>query len=203
MNPAPGELGAYISSFSDLPHGELAWLKERGVTRLVPAGAMFCAIGQTEHEIGYLEQGIVQVGAVSAGGGTVVLDFQFAGSWVAALDTALQRLPSEVCIQAITPCRIQAWPYELRHEAYQRHRGWLQLGLHMAEQAFRRKHRRYVSLRTRTARERFADLAAEFPEEWRTIPQHLIASYLNITPQYLSVLRRAERRAMLARPSDL
>lgn len=186
----PASLAAYVLGRADLPASELTWLNERGKTRSLPRGAVFCDIGQAEHELGFVERGILQVYAVSSDGDNVVLDFQFPGSCALALDAAVKEQPSQVCVRAVTPCQLRVWPYDLRLEARERHRGWDRLAVRMTEDAFVRKHQRYVSLRTRTARERFDELDSEFPPGWRDIPQHLIASYLAITPQYLSTLRR-------------
>jgi CRP-like cAMP-binding protein len=133
----------------------------------------------------------MQTSAVSADGQNVVLDFQFRGSFVLALDAAIRGLPSQVCIRAATPCTLRVWPYELRREAAARHWGWQELETRLVEEAFIRKNQRYISLRTRSARERLIELATELPEEWRRIPQHLVASHLAITPQYLSALKRS------------
>ncbi len=184
-----------IQRRTKLPKAELDWLKSKGEQRILPRGAPFCKMGQAHHELGFLVTGILQVYTVSSEGAQVVMDFIFAGSFALALESAVQKLPSRVCIEAVTPSVLMTWPYKIRNEALARHPGWAEFETRITEDAFVRKQRRYMSLRTQSARQRYADLDLDLPPEWHDIPQHLIASYLDITPQYLSSLKRASLRA--------
>ncbi|TSJ64476.1 Crp/Fnr family transcriptional regulator [Starkeya sp. 3C] len=180
----------FILQRADLPREEIEWLLGQAKPRTLPRGGVFCAMGQADHEIGFLEEGILQVFALSPEGRKILLDFVFAGSVALALDSATRGIPSEVVFEAVTPCIVTVMPYHLRHVAVERHPGWERLATRMTEEVFARKQQRHMSLRSKSARQRYAELALELPAEWRQIPQHLIAAYLNITPQYLSNLRR-------------
>jgi CRP-like cAMP-binding protein len=183
---------AYATLRTELPRSELAWLFSMGKTRSLMRGEVFCDIGQTRHEIGFLEQGILVVYTLAPDGTRMVLDFLFAGHFALPLDAALKRKPSEECFEAVTQCRLSVWPYEVRDLAFARHRGWLQLDNTAAQTAFVRKNRRFLALTTKSARQRYEEMDRDLPPQWRDIPLHLIASYLNITPQYLSRLRRQD-----------
>ncbi|MBO9713834.1 Crp/Fnr family transcriptional regulator [Sphingomonas sp.] len=176
-----------------LPPSEVRWWLENARHRRFRAGEAFCEIGQRTYDFAILRSGIVQVYGLTGGGDRVVLDFVFPGGAVMALDAAIRGIASEVVIEMVTGAELWIWPYELRLASFGRHPGWQRLEVLYLEQAFVRKHRRYKSLRTETSRERFARLHSELPPEWVQIPQGLVASYLDITPQYLSRLR-AERR---------
>ncbi|WP_454917973.1 Crp/Fnr family transcriptional regulator [Xanthobacter sediminis] len=183
-------LSDYILQRTELPPEEVEWLESIATRRFVPRGGAFCTVGQSEHEFGFVESGILQVSAPGADGRNILLDFVFPGGWALAVDAATRDLPSEVVFEAVTQCALKVWPYALREIASARHPGWKCLAMRMTEEAFQRKQHRYLSLRARTARERFADLRHELPVDWRTLPQHLLAAYLDITPQYLSRLKR-------------
>lgn len=195
-------LNNFIMRRTDLPPVEIDWLLAHARPRSLPRGGVFCAIGQAEHEIGFLDEGILQVFALSPDGRKILLDFIFAGGVALALDSATKGLPSEVVFEAVIPCRLTVLPYHLRHAAVERHAGWERLATRMTEEMFQRKQQRHMSLRSKTARQRYAELSCELPEAWRSIPQHLIAAYLDITPQYLSTLKqRAEREIMTEKVS--
>ncbi|MFG1361068.1 Crp/Fnr family transcriptional regulator [Xanthobacter pseudotagetidis] len=189
-------LNNFILRRTDLPPAEIDWLLAHAKPRVLPRGGVFCAIGQVEHEIGFLDEGILQVFALSADGRKILLDFIFAGGVALALDSATKGLPSEVVFEAVIPCRLTVLPYHLRHAAVERHAGWERLATRMTEEMFQRKQQRHMSLRSKTARQRYAELSCELPKAWRSIPQHLIAAYLDITPQYLSTLKQRVKREM-------
>ncbi len=184
------DLAAYIRERCDAPPEELAWLAGVAQLRKLPRRAQFCRIGQIDHEIAYVESGIVQTFVMAPDGRRIVLDFSFPGGWVVALETASRDLPSQVCCEAVTPCVLTTFPFALSRVAVTRHRAWEHLAARMVEEAFIRKQQRYFSLRTRTAEQRYATLATELSAGWEAIPQQFLASYLDITPQYLSAIKR-------------
>ena len=61
--------------------------------------------------------------------------------------------------------------------------------LHM-ETAFVAMQDRVLAAISKTAEERYADFAALFPELDRRLPQYMIASYLGITPEFLSKIKK-------------
>lgn len=187
-------LSDFILQRSDLPRGELEWLEGMAARRVLSSGQVFCAVGQSNHELAFVESGILQVFTPGEDGRNILLDFVFAGGMALALDAATRGVPSEVVFEAVRPCVLKVWPYTLRRVAAARHPAWERLATRMTEEMFSRKQHRYLSLRARTARQRFADLETELPADWRRIPQHLLAAYLDITPQYLSRLKRAAER---------
>ncbi|MCS0505022.1 Crp/Fnr family transcriptional regulator [Ancylobacter mangrovi] len=187
-------LSNYILQRADLPLEEIEWFEAQAEHRLLTKGEVFCRVGQSDHELGFLESGILQVFTPGSDGRNIVLDFIFRGGMALALDAAVKGVPSEVGMQAVIPCAMWVWPYRLRQEAAARHPEWNTLALRMTEETFSRKQQRYLALRQRTARERFADMDKELPADWRLIPQHLLAAYLDITPQYFSRLKHEAER---------
>jgi CRP-like cAMP-binding protein len=187
------DLAESIARVCRLPPGEVEWMQAMAERRTLRRGEAFCSIGQTRHERAFLHEGILQVYAVSTQGEHVVLDFMFPGSLAMALRGALLGIPSEVCIEAVTPCVLSVWPYEVGAAASARHVEWERLVAWVVTQAFLRKQQRDLALRVHSARERYAAMAAELPGAGQDIPQHLLASYLAITPQYLSRLKREAR----------
>jgi len=187
------DLFDYIRNRTNLPEAELRWFRDKAERRVLERGDVFCTIGQNQHEMAFVESGVLQIYGVSFDGTQNVIDFLFPGGIALALETAVRNMPSRVCIEALRPSTLLVWPYALRRDLLARHVGWLPLQARMTEDAMVRKQAQFLALRMQDARQRYAGLDAAMPGAWRDLPQHLIASYLNITPQYLSALRRAER----------
>jgi len=183
----------YIRQRADLPPEELQWLCDKAQRRVLRRGEAFCTVGQAPHSVGFVESGVLQIYGVSVDGSHNVIDFLFSGGVALAIETALRNMPSRVSIESVKPATVLVWPYALLQELLARHPGWIALRLRMTEEALIHKQAQFLALRVQDARQRYADLDSVMPREWRDLPQHLIASYLDITPQYLSALRRAER----------
>jgi hypothetical protein len=66
------------------------------------------------------------------------------------------------------------------------------LGRLVAEFYFLYHDHRIKNLYARTPKQRYDTLAEVFPNIHNRVPQHMIASYLGITPVHLSRLKKAE-----------
>ena len=98
--------------------------------------------------------------------------------------------PSYIYCQCLTPCEFLYWekhPVEALFEQYP------------ALAAFRNqqhlnfileKHRKEISLLTKNAWQRYQEFCRDHLDLFNRIPHHIIASYLDITPETLSRLRR-------------
>ena len=193
------DLFSYLRQRVDLPEGEIAWAQRAAQRRRLKRGDPFCQFGQVQHELGFLEAGILQFSKTTEYGELVVLDFLFPGGFAVALEAALNQQPASITIEAVTPVTISVWPYKSRLVARARDPRWGELEARLTEEAFLRVLSRRESLMTKSADKRYQELDVTFPRDWRKIPQRLLASYLHVTPQYLC---RLKRRLTAAKRSD-
>jgi len=191
MTEGSRQIFASIRKMADLPESETDWLARMADRREFEKRDHFCVIGQTNHEFAFVEEGLFQVNALSSSGEVVVLDIIFPGGFLLALDAAIKDVACEVQIEALTPAKVWIWPYELRLTAFSRHNGWRSFETVLLERAFARKNQLYHLLRTRSSRERLFNIEDELPSSWATVPRGVLASYLGITPQYLSMIHKA------------
>ena len=75
-------------------------------------------------------------------------------------------------------------------EVYERTKKGNLVGRKMAEKMFLIKSKRELSLLNKTAEERYLDLFSDRPKLLKQIPLKYIASYIGITPQALSRIRK-------------
>lgn len=67
---------------------------------------------------------------------------------------------------------------------------WANMGRIISESAYYFTHHRTLSLLSKSAKERYISLAKENPSFLRIVPQYYVASYLGITPQSLSRIKK-------------
>ena len=75
-------------------------------------------------------------------------------------------------------------------EVYERTNSGNIIGRKMAENMFLIKSKRELSLLSKTAEERYLDLFSDRPKLLQQIPLKYIASYIGVTPQALSRIRK-------------
>jgi hypothetical protein len=70
---------------------------------------------------------------------------------------------------------------------------WQKLGRKFAERLYLRKEDREIAFLMQSADERYDALTSVFPPGFERIPQHLLASYIGVTPESLSRLKKRRK----------
>lgn len=145
--------------------------------------------GETENFLSFLETGIVRL-YIPQDENELTFDFCFDKEFTCAYNSFLTQTPSDYELQALT--EIVAWQisYEGLQKVYEQTKAGNYLGRFVSEKLFLRKSRRELSFLKSNAKERYLNLFNEQPEILKFIPLKYVASYIGITPQGLSRIRR-------------
>ena len=116
--------------------------------------------------------------------------FLFDNEFVTAYDSLLTQSPSEYQIETLTETILWKISNEDLQEVYKRTSSGNIIGRKMAENMFLIKSKRELSFLSKTAEERYLDLFSDRPKLFQLIPLKHIASYIGVTPQALSRIRK-------------
>jgi CRP-like cAMP-binding protein len=137
----------------------------------------------------FVEKGMLRTFTVDEKGNEPILQFSFEGWWIADLYSFLTEEPSIYNIEALENCELllitkPSWDILLEKvPAFERYFRILIQNSLIATQ------RRLMSSLSETAEEKYTKLLDNFPTCLQRVPQHMIASYLGITPETLSRIR--------------
>ena len=159
------------------------------VRRDFSKGALLLKAGQTENFLSFIEKGIVRY-FIPKLKNDITFGFSFEGEFESAYESFLTRNPSAYSVQALTPTLLWSLTYEELEYVYQHTEMGNVIGRLMGEQQFLKKARRELSLLNDTPEERYRKLFTERPNVIRNIPLKYIASYIGVTPQALSRIRK-------------
>lgn len=154
-----------------------------------PARTVLLNAGRTEQFLSFIEHGIVRF-FIPGDENDLTFSFAFAGNFVSAYDSFLSQKPCGYCVDALTDVVLWRLKYGDLQEIYQRTEIGNLIGRHASEDLFLKKSRREVSLLNESAEQRYLNLFTEQPHLIQEIPLKYIASYIGITPQGLSRIRR-------------
>ena len=145
--------------------------------------------GDVNKYTSFVEKGMLRTYSVDEKGNEPILQFSFEGWWVADLYSFLTNEPSKYNIEAMEDCELllitkPSWDTMLdKVPALERYfRILIQNSLIATQQ-------RLMGSITETAQEKYTKLINNFPGCLHRVPQHMIASYLGITPETLSRIR--------------
>lgn len=145
--------------------------------------------GQVEKYLSYVENGILRL-YIPKIDNDLTFGFAFPGGFVSAYDSFLTQMPCEYQIQALTETKLWQIGHEALQKVYDQTKIGDKIGRKNAENLFLIKSRRELSLLNETAEERYMDLFSQRPELIQHIPLKYVASYIGVTPQALSRIRK-------------
>ncbi len=98
--------------------------------------------------------------------------------------------PSKLFFETIEDTELVSIDFNSLEKLYNSSAKWQKLGRIIANMAYYNVHHRTLSLLTETAKVRYKRLLNENPDLLQLVPQYYIASYLGITPQSLSRIKK-------------
>ncbi|MBW1294799.1 Crp/Fnr family transcriptional regulator [Aquimarina litoralis] len=146
-------------------------------------------IGEIENHLAFITKGIVRF-YIPDEEADLTFGFLFENEFVTGYDSFLTQTPSEYQIETLTDTILWKISYEDLEKVYKKTSSGNIIGRKMAENMFLIKSKRELSLLSKTAEERYLDLFSERPKLLRQIPLKYIASYIGVTPQALSRIRK-------------
>ena len=145
--------------------------------------------GAIENYLSFISEGIVRL-YIPQEENDITFGFVFENEFVTAYDSLLTQSPSEYQIETLTETILWRISNKDLQEVYERTESGNTIGRKMAENMFLIKSNRELSLLSKTAEERYLDLFSDRPKLLKQIPLKYIASYIGVTPQALSRIRR-------------
>ena len=138
----------------------------------------------------FVEKGMLRSYTVDEKGNEHIVQFAAEGWWISDLYSFLTGETSDYYIEALEDCEVlllsKSASEELlstlpKFESYQR---LLLQGAYIAMQ------RRISASLNQTAEDKYLSFIAAYPDIMQRVPQHMVASYLGITPETLSRIRK-------------
>lgn len=149
-----------------------------------------CFPGSIPNEIFFITEGIIRVSITDAGGTEHTIHFALENQFIADYSSFLLKKPSLYTLQSLETTRTVIMPRAAVEWGYKHIKEGQKLGRLIAEFYFIYQDERIRNQYARTPRERYDSITDIFPNIHNRVPQHMIASYLGITPVHLSRLKK-------------
>ncbi|MEM7109695.1 MAG: Crp/Fnr family transcriptional regulator [Bacteroidota bacterium] len=181
-----------IETLSKLEHSEWRLFKTYWKPLSFKKGKQLTKIGQVENYFYYVHKGVVR-GYAFKDGEDISIGFSYKGDYTGAYDSFLTRKPSEWCMETITEVELARIHYHDLMGMFDRYKSIERWGRLFNAKMLIGMSRRQVESRSYTAEERFERLMKQSPHLFQLVSQRHIASYLGMTPETLSRLRKKVR----------
>lgn len=146
--------------------------------------------GDVCNRLAFLEKGALYSYSVDAKGVQHVIQFAFAGWWIADLYSFFTKEPSKLNIEALDDCELLLMDREQHGKLLKQLPQYETYTRILYQNAYIALQRRLEGTLGLTAEEKYSHLLKQYPEILNKVPLHLVASYLGVTPETLSRIRK-------------
>lgn len=158
-------------------------------SKYIPKKEFFVRQGETCRHIAFINEGLLRL-FYSIEGEEHIRQFHFERSFCSEFQSFLTEKPALMSLQALEDTHLLLISHADLHHLFSLSREFEKLGRVLAEQAFIFVSQRFASILLESPEERYQHLMAERPKVLQRVPQYMIASYLGITPEALSRIRK-------------
>ncbi len=181
----------YIETIASLNEEDWQNFSSRLKKREFLKKSAFLSAGQIENDISFIEKGKVRLFIPKEDEEKeITFGFSFQGEFVSAYDSFLTQTPSLYQLETLVDTTLWSISYNDLQEVYKTTKIGNTMGRFVSEKLFLLKSKREQSLLNETPEQRYLNLFKERPNLIKQIPLKYIASYIGVTPQALSRIRK-------------
>lgn len=147
--------------------------------------------GDVSKYVAFVEKGLLRSYTVHDRGSEHIVQFAFEGWWISDHYSYLTSEPSEYNIDALEDSELLLLTKQAEDEMLEKIPKFERFFRILLQNSLIATQKRLVSSLSQTAEERYTELVKACPESLpQRIPQHMLASFLGITPETLSRVRK-------------
>lgn len=180
----------FAASISPLTPIEVAAIANVATTCTIPKRAHLIEAGQVANQLAFFTSGYFRFYHFNHLGEEITSDFYFAPNVVSSYTSLITQQKSKVYVQAMQNMDLLIIMRADLEKLYDQYPRIERLGRKLAEQVAITSENHLFSLLNYTAAERYEQLRLHHPEFIRQIPVQYLASYLGITRETLSRIRK-------------
>ena len=185
------QIKAYLDQIATISNSDWDFFTSKLQPRVIPKKAIFLKLNDIENYISFIESGVVRLYIPKEDPEKeITFGFSFKDQFISAYDSFLTQTPSAYQLQALTETSLLSITYDDVQEVYNKTQIGNLIGRLTAERLFLLKSKREQNLLNLSAEERYMKLFKERPELLKVIPLKYISSYIGVTPQALSRIRK-------------
>lgn len=184
-----------VARHISLDDDEISFFLSLLESRMLKRRMFYLEAGTVCRESAFVVDGALKGFTVDREGREHILSFAIPDWWISDMYSLLSGKPATLNIQAVADSEILVLSRENQQTLYRSVPKFERFFRILVENALVANQQRLIDNMSATAEERYQNFLQKYPTIPSCVPQHNIASYLGITPEFLSKIRsRMARR---------
>ncbi len=164
--------------------------RDAAKTRRFKKNEIITEQNKVEKYLSYIEDGSTAIIYTNEHGKKICFDLNYEGEYVSSYASFVTKTPSMHYVIALENTLLFSIDSDSLTNLYKTSRAFERMGRLAIESVLLYKETRLLSVLTKSAEERYLELMYKAPDILKRTPQKYIASYLGITPESLSRIRK-------------
>ena len=181
---------AHVARYVTLPPAEEAALLAAARPTTYAKGDFLSRAGEVSRDYAWIAEGAVRTYYPAEDGTDHVVAFGIANYWIGDLGSLISGRPADFSVQFLAETAVVRLSTADVHRLYDEAPMVERFFRLITQNAYVAAQRRIVRNFSLPARDRYLLFLEEHPEVVRRVPLYMIASYLGITKEFLSAIRR-------------
>ncbi|MCB9202246.1 MAG: Crp/Fnr family transcriptional regulator [Flavobacteriales bacterium] len=184
------EINKHISDLGYLTPSEIELFNSKLEYREVKRKTFLLRSGEVCNDIIFIRKGCLRSFYINSLGAKITVNFGVENWWMVDIASFHDRTPSKVFIETLENSELLFLSHKNQEELYQKIPAFNAITRKLLEKRVASMEQRLMLLVTEQARERYLDFLNRYSNIARRVTQLQIATYLGITPEFLSKTKR-------------
>lgn len=180
----------YFEEYISLNEKEIDILKSLTRIKKVRKRQFVVEQGEVCRYENYVVEGCLRCYHLDDEGQEHIVQFAVEDWWIADLQSFLTQSPANFSVDALEASVLIQFGYNELQELYEKIPKLERFFRLIIQNAFVASQKRIVASYSKDAGKRYIEFCNRYPNIEKRIPQYMVASYLGITPEFLSKIRR-------------
>ncbi len=179
-----------VTKYVELSQEEIQLFTSILSYRKLPKRTMLLREGEICDFEGYIRKGCARIYSINEKGAEVTLSFAVEDWWVSDIESFQDRTPSKLYIEVSEDTEMFVLTPNSKETLLTFIPKFEKVFRMLVQNSFAKLQRRLISTITMTATERYLEFIELYPSIPLRVPQYYIASYLGVSPEFISTIRK-------------
>jgi CRP-like cAMP-binding protein len=182
----------FITANGDFTPEDLRLIRSLAIIKKVRRKEFLLQEGEICRYKIFIAKGLLKSYCLRHDGTEHIMRFSPENSWTTDHISLKNQTPAQSNIEALENSEVVMWTRESMHELFNSIHAFKAYMSRLIENALKSSHDRILMNLSYTSEEKYEDFIASFPDVFRRVPLHMVASYLGVSRETLSRIRHAK-----------